>query len=77
VNAELGLQPGRRQRERKQQFSSIPVVKFKTAFEEPFNKHELKSGIEKKASMLQLAPSDRLTLIGNRRYTQIPILKLR
>jgi hypothetical protein len=60
-----------------QQFSPIPPIKFKTAFEEVYNKHELLTcGIEKIDSLLQLALADRLAVIGNRKYTQMLIARL-
>jgi hypothetical protein len=75
VETELELKLG--QQQQKQQFSPIPPIKFKIAFEEVYNKHEaLTCGIEKIDSLLQLALADRLAVIGNRRYTQTLITRL-
>jgi hypothetical protein len=74
VEVELELQPGQQKR---QQISPTPSVKFKTAFEELRNKHELlTSGNEKIDSSLQLAPGDRLAVVGNQRYTEMLITRL-
>jgi hypothetical protein len=54
-----------------------PPIKFKPAFEELCNKHELLScGIEKIDSLLKLTSGDRLSIIGNLKYTQILIARL-
>ena len=74
MEAELESQLGQ---QKKQQISSIPSIKFKTAFEELCNKHELlTSGIEKIDSSLQLAPGDRLAVVGNRKYPHILVTRL-
>ena len=75
METELKLQPG--QNQQKQQFSSTPLVKFKTAFEELCNKHMLlRCGIEKIDSILKLMSGDRLAVIGNQKYTQTLISRL-
>jgi F0F1-type ATP synthase beta subunit len=74
VEAELDIQIGQQNR---QQISSIPSIKFQTSFEELFNKHELlTTGIEKIDSSLQLVPGDRLSVVGNRKYSQTIITRL-
>jgi hypothetical protein len=58
-------------------FSSTPIVKFKTALEELYNKHELLiCGTEKIDSILKLRLGDRLAVIGNQKYTQTIIARL-
>ena len=65
------------QEKKKQQLLSIPLIKFKTAFEELCNNHELLTcGIEKIDSILKLTSDDRLAVIGNRNYTQALIARL-
>jgi hypothetical protein len=74
VETELQLNLGQQQ---KQQLSPLPSIKFKTAFEELCNKCKvLTCGIEKIDPLLQLAPGDRLAVIGNRKYTQMLIARL-
>jgi F0F1-type ATP synthase alpha subunit len=74
VETELKLHTGQQKR---QQISSIPSIKFKTAFEDIRNKHELlTSGIEKIDSLLQLTLGDRLAVVGNRKYSQILVTRL-
>jgi hypothetical protein len=64
------------QEKKKKQLLSIPL-KFKTAFEELCNNHELLTcGIEKIDSLLKLTSDDRLAVIGNRNYTQALIARL-
>jgi hypothetical protein len=76
VEAGSELQPGQQQ-QHKQQFSSIPLVKFKTAFEELCKKHELLNcGIEEIDSILKLRLGDRLAIIGHQKYTQTIITRL-
>jgi F0F1-type ATP synthase beta subunit len=61
----------------KQQFSSTPIIEFKIAFEELYNKHKLlRCGIEKIDSLLQLTSGDRLAVIGNQKYTRTIITRL-
>jgi F0F1-type ATP synthase beta subunit len=68
VEAELEL---RLDQQKRQQISSIPSIKFKTAFEELCNKRELlTSGIEKIDSSLQLTSGDKLAVIGNQKYAK-------
>ena len=65
------------QEKKKQQLLSIPLIKFKTAFEELCNNHELLTcGIEKIDSILKLTSDDRLAVIGNRKYTQMLVTRL-
>ena len=74
VKAELESQLDQQKR---QQISSIPSIKFKTAFEELNKKHGLlATGIEKIDSSLQLTLGDRLAVVGNRKYSQILVTRL-
>jgi F0F1-type ATP synthase alpha subunit len=74
VGAELELQL---RQQKRQQISSIPSIKFKTAFEELSKKYVLLGcGIEKIDSILQLARGDRLAVVGNRKYAQTIITRL-
>jgi hypothetical protein len=72
----LEIELKHKEQQQKQQLSPsslllIPQLKFKTAFEELCNKHALLTcGIEKIHSLLQLTSGDRLSIIGNRKYTQ-------
>jgi F0F1-type ATP synthase alpha subunit len=62
--------------QQQEHLSSIPSIKFKTAFEELSNKHALLNcGIEKIDSTLKLTSGDRLAIIGNQ-YTQTIITRL-
>jgi hypothetical protein len=52
-------------------------IKFKTAFDDICNGHELlTTGVEKIDSSLQLVPGDRLAVLGNRKYAQTIIIRL-
>jgi hypothetical protein len=63
--------------QKRQQISSIPSIKFKTAFVELSKKHGLlDTGIEKIDSSLQLTPGDGLVVVGNRKYLQAIITRL-
>jgi F0F1-type ATP synthase beta subunit len=74
VEAELESQLDQQKRH---QVALIPSIKFKTAFEELNKKHGLLvTGIEKIDSLLQLAPGDRLAVVGNTKYAQTIITRL-
>jgi hypothetical protein len=74
VEAELESQLDQQKR---QHISSLLSIKFKTAFDDICNGHELlTAGVEKIDSSLQLVPGDRLAVLGNRKYAQTIITRL-
>jgi hypothetical protein len=55
----------------------LSQINFKTAFEELCNKHELlSSGTEKIDSILKLTAGDRLAVIGNKKHSQMFVIRL-